>query len=79
MQDSRFTAYVYGAIYTVERKCEGFNGFGISYTPLDGRAYTLKAYKLYAATFVDEFSHRLRGTALAVKSIQSEFNSVYSS
>lgn len=36
MRDSRFTAYVYGAIYTVERKCGGFNGFEISYTPLDG-------------------------------------------
>jgi len=57
MRDSRFTAYVYGAIYTVERKCGGFNGFGISYTPLDGCIHVRGLVACYDV--VDEFSRRL--------------------
>lgn len=57
MRDSRFTAYVYGAIYTVERKCGGFNGFGISYTSLDGCVHVRGL--VACCDVVDEFSRRL--------------------
>ena len=65
MRDSRFTAYVYGAIYTVERKCGGFNGFGISYTPLDGCIHVRGLVACYDV--VDEFSRRLCCKALILE------------